>query len=135
MANKLLTITTPKGIISQVKTADSSIKLEYSWNPGFGPDWTAHLNSVQAMFDQEVLRRTDPYVPMDTGLMKTSPIMASDIGGGRLEWATPYAENQYYNTADTRIYDALRGGHWGDRMVVDNLESLAQFAGKAVGSK
>ena len=72
MANSLLTIKTPKGSVYQSKTSNGKTVVKVEWNPGFGPEWTKNLNTVQAMFDEEVLRKTDPYVPMDTGLLKRS---------------------------------------------------------------
>ena len=132
MANDLLKITTPKGTVKQVQGKGGKVSCKIEWASGFGPDWTQKLTGAQAMFDQEVLRRTDPYVSLDTGMLKNTALLASDIGGGQLVWSTPYAAAQYYNTADSRPYDALRGGHWAARMKADNLPQLQDFARKAV---
>lgn len=130
--NGLLKVTTPKGSVMQQKTKSGKVKISVEWDPSFGPDWTEKLNSVQAMFDQEVLRVTEPYVPMDTGLLRRSATLASNIGAGELVYATPYASAQYYDTANSRPYSSKAGGHWGDRMKADNLSHLASFARKAV---
>ena len=82
MENKLLTIKTPKGDIYQQQDKSGKISIQIRWNPGFGPEWTKALNTVQAMFDTEVLRTTDPYVPIDTGMLRRSAQLTSDIGGG-----------------------------------------------------
>lgn len=132
MENKLLTIKTPKGDIYQQQGKSGKISIQIRWNPGFGPEWTKALNTVQAMFDTEVLRTTDPYVPIDTGMLRRSAQLTSDIGGGELVWATPYAAAQYYGTADPRPYSSLAGAHWGERSKADNLSHYAAFVKGAV---
>lgn len=135
MSNKLLKITTPKGIVFQTKTKAGKTTCKIEWNPNFGSGWTDHLNTVQAKFDMEVLRLTDKYVPMQTGMLRRSAQVSSNIGGGELVWSTPYAAQQYYNTASTRSYSATAGSHWGERMKADNIKHLANFARKAVKNK
>lgn len=137
MANRLLTIRTPRGIARQVRNGDGRVELKLEWAGGFGEGWTAHLQGVQAKFDSEVLRVTEPYVPYDTHLLARSADLASDVGGGTLEWATPYAAAQYYGTRDSREYDplALAGGHWGERMKADREPELEEYARKLVKRK
>lgn len=111
---------------------DGNITVEVGWSPSFGPDWTARFQRAQTMLDQEILRMTAPYVPHDTGILEGSALTASNIGSGELVWATPYAAPQYYNTADSRGYDHLRGGHWAERSKADNMAHFEHFARKAV---
>lgn len=124
-----LTIKTP----GDRTVSRDGVTASVHWNPGFGSAWSARFQAAQAMLDEEILRRTEPYVPVDSGVLKSSAPLASDIGGGELVWATPYAAAQYYNTAQTRAYDPLRGGMWFERMKADNLASLEAFARRAVG--
>ena len=135
VSNSLLNITTPKGRVYQYKDKAGEVKVQIEWNKGFGDDWTDHLNTVQAQFDMEVLRLTDPYVPMQTGMLRRSAQLASNIGSGELVWNTPYAAEQYYHTSKSRGYSPTAGAYWGDRMKADNLTHLANFARKAVGNK
>ena len=132
MANPLLTIHTPRGAVIQEQTRTGKVRIHIEWARDFGPRWTAALQGVQARFDEEVLRITEPYVPMYTGMLRTSAKLASSIGDGQLEWATPYAAAQYYGTKDSRPYSAQAGGHWGERMKADNLSYLANFVKKQV---
>ncbi len=132
MVNKLLTVKTPKGDLYQQQGKTGKISIQIRWNPGFGPEWTKALHTVQSMFDTEVLRTTTPYVPMDTEMLRLSAQLASDIGGGELVWATPYAAAQYYDTSDSRPYSSLAGAHWGERSKADNLSHYASFAKGAV---
>lgn len=135
MSNPLLRITTPRGTAFQYRDKNSEVKVKVEWAPSFGGDWTSHLSAVQAKFDTETLRITDKYVPMQTGMLRRSAQLASDIGSGELVWNTPYAARQYYCTARNRSYSATAGAYWGERMKADNLNYLADFARKAVGKK
>ena len=128
MADRKVIISTPRGTVVQ----NRNNKIELNWNTNFSSEWTNTFQKAQAMFDEEVLRITEPYVPFDTHSLARSALIASDIGGGELVWATPYATAQYYDTADTRPYSPLAGGHWGERMKADHLAHLAVFARKAV---
>ena len=132
MENKLLSIQTPKGIVYQQKKENGEILVQIKWDKEFGSGWTKKLNTVQSMFDTEVLRTTEPYVPYDTHLMAHSALLASNIGAGELSWSTPYVIEQYYNTSDSRPYSSLAGAHWGDRSKADNLTHYATFAKGAV---
>lgn len=137
--NDKIIVDTPRGqILERVYTKGKNkgrVYLRMEWKEGFGPDWTKHLQGVQAMFDQEVLRVTEPYVPMNTGLLRRSAQMASNIGGGELDWSTPYAAVQYYGTSDSRSYSPLAGGHWGERMKADRLPQLEKFVKGAACKK
>ena len=81
VSNSLLNITTPKGSVYQYKDKAGEVKVQIEWNKGFGDDWTDHLNTVQAQFDMEVLRLTDPYVPMQTGMQPNSIITHPKAAG------------------------------------------------------
>lgn len=127
--NGLLTVHTPRGNVYQSKTKSGKVRVEMGWRDGFGPDWSHALQSAQARFDEEVIKVTEPYVPIKSSLLRRSAAMASKIGSGQIVYATPYAAAQYYKTADTRAYNEPKaGGHWGDRMKADNLNHLANFA-------
>lgn len=108
------------------------ITLQVDWADSFAADWSAKYSKVQYMLDSEILRRMSPYVPVKTHTLEHSPIYASDIGSGLLVYATTYAAAQYYNTANTRPYDPIRGGHWADRMKADQMPALERFAQRAM---
>ena len=111
------------------------VSLTLHWNPSMGANWAARFNRAQTMLDQEVLRRTDPYVPLDSGLLKDSALLASSIGEGLLVYSTPYAAAQYYNTATTRTYDPQRGGKWFERMKADNADALVAFVRRVMSAQ
>ena len=122
------TIRTP----GTVTVRQNGVTMEIAWEPDFGRRWNERYEKGQFRYDEEVLRMVTPYVPVDTTMLRDSAIVASDIGGGLLEWATNYATKQYYDTADSRIYAPLAGGHWGERCKADNLAHFESFARKVV---
>lgn len=74
----------------------------------------------------EVKRLCDPYVPMNTGVLKNSAQVLTD---GVL-YGQPYAAKQYYENSG---WKTPRGAHWDRRMMADKgreLEkSIAAFCG------
>ena len=57
---------------------------------------TDNCNLAQKWLDNEVIKDTTPYVPMNTGTLYKSAITGSKIGSGVIEYSTPYARNLYY---------------------------------------
>lgn len=130
--NKLLKIKGPRGTATQIQTKNGSIKVRLDWDPNYAPKMQNALQKVQADLDQEVLRLVSPYIPFQTGLLEKSGPISTDIGSGEVIHATPYAGVQFYDTADSRSYDPLRGGHWGPRMKADKLPQIENFVRKRV---
>lgn len=57
------------------------------------------MGAVQKVIDSEVLRRSDPYIPMLSGNLKRSGTTGTVIGSGEVKYIAPYARKQYYNNA------------------------------------
>lgn len=72
----------------------------------FAKRFTARFEPLLA---HEVKRLSDPYVPMDTGVLKNS---ARTVGGS-VWYSTPYARRQYYEHKGA----GLRGARWEQRMM------------------
>ncbi len=51
---------------------------------------------AQKYLDNIVLKDTDKYVPMRTGILAKSGIIGTRIGSGELEYSAPYARKVYY---------------------------------------
>ena len=107
------------------------IRIRLTFRPGFARDRQAAFERAQFAFSQKVAAVVDPYVPFDTGTLKTSVRTASDFKGGMLVYNTPYARRQYYLHpqgeglhGDSR----LRGSYWGQRALADHKEELVRFA-------
>lgn len=86
---------------------------------------------VQKTVDSEVLRYCDPYVPFDTGALKTSGITATVIGSGEVVYNTPYARRQYYENSGKS--GGLRGKQWFERMKADRKEDILRAAKAEAG--
>lgn len=67
------------------------MNTQYTLNR-FGKKYT----KAQKWLDNEVLKDSDPYVPMRTGRLRDSGIHGTDIGSGRVIYNTPYASRCYY---------------------------------------
>ncbi len=85
------------------------------------------FSKAQKVLDSEVLRRCDPYVPMDTGNLKRSGITGTVIGSGEIVYTAPYARRQYYSTHfrhKRANKSGLRGAYWFERMKVDQKDDI-----------
>lgn len=128
----MFTLKTPKGELVKVQGTDGKVSMEIRWNPGFGPQMTENIRGIQQFVDSEVLRLCDELVPKDTGILKQSGIMNTQIGSGEVKYRTPYARRWYYMPA--AFNDApRRGNYWfermkqngGKRQILDGAKKLA----------
>lgn len=110
----------------QFRERESGADLE----PGFAAKRNAQFSRKQMFVDSEVLRRCSPRVPFKTGMLEKSGKLGTDVGSGEVDYIAPYAAMQYYETADTRPYDANRGAHWFERMKVAEKEDILRGADK-----
>jgi hypothetical protein len=132
MANNL-TITTPRGKVFTVTLKNGSTKAALEWAPDFGSRYTGNFTRAQQFIDSEVLRHCDPLVPKDTGMLKTSGIIGTVVGSGEVSYIAPYSAYQYYKTAQSRPYDANRGGKWFERMKAVHKDAILRGALKIAG--
>lgn len=92
----------------------------------------------------EVKRLSDPYVPMQSGLLKNQSVIASD--GSTLTYTQPYAHYQWYGKAmagrapkkytgkDLDYHGGpMRGSHWVERMLADKSKEIASNLEKYIG--
>lgn len=84
---------------------------------------------IQKYIDSEVLRLSEPYMPFQSGMLKSSGQIGTVVGSGLVVYNTPYARYQYYGyvmvgkapkqLTDRRIaYHGApkRGAYWFERM-------------------
>ncbi|MCQ5130298.1 minor capsid protein [Butyricicoccus faecihominis] len=86
-------IETPRGTVFHTKDGKTARLV---WNPGFQDTWQGRYDRAQMFVDNEVLRRSDPLIPFQTGMLKKSGILGTIIGSGEVEWIAPYARYLYY---------------------------------------
>lgn len=132
-----IVIKTPRGCI-----VNNGSKAELKWDSSFAKNRTAGFNKIQVFIDSEVLRLCDPYVPMDTGMLKKSGILGTVVGSGEVIYIAPYAKNQYYNNKgngrqginkhNSHNYKCLRGSYWFERMKADHKNEIFEGAKKIV---
>lgn len=56
----------------------------------------AAIGRAQAALDVQVIKDSNFYCPQAEGTLQASALTTSEIGKGRVLWATPYARRQYY---------------------------------------
>lgn len=98
-----------------LKTAEE-IKAEHGLEEG---------GSVQQYIDGAVISYCEPYVPYDTGALKSSPYSFSPPGEGRVVYGVDYARKQYN---ENKGGDGLRGARWFERMKADRLDDIVEGA-------
>lgn len=103
-------------------------KITLCWATGFSKIHSNMFNRKQAIVDSEVLRYCSPLIPFRTGTLVRSGTVGTVIGSGLVQYSTPYARFQYYSTAQTRSYDANRGGMWFERMKTAHKQDILRAA-------
>ncbi len=105
-------IITPRGAI--IQTQNGKAKLE--WNTTF-QRWQGNFSAAQRFVDSEVLRLSEPYIPLLTSMLIKSGILGTNIGSGVVEWIAPYAKAQYFSKRKPGSQTGpLRGPQWFERM-------------------
>lgn len=132
---KELRIQTPRGTLYTRTAKSGTIKAVLKWDEGFGQERTRRLQDGQKYIDSEVLRLDAPYMPIKTGMLIRSGDLGTVIGSGEVSYIAPYAAVQYYKTATSRSYDAMRGARWFERMKIDHKDQLLRAAAKITGGK
>lgn len=122
-------IKTPRGVVSVSKFG----KAKLTWSEDFSKRRGEQFDAVQKMVDSEVLRQSDPYVPMRTGMLKKSGILGTVIGEGVVKYIAPYARQNYYTNAgrgrEGTQNGGLRGKYWFERMKADHKDEIRDKSG------
>ena len=124
-------IETPKGKV----VIGPNGKAELKFNSGFGPKWTRRYSEAQKFVDSEVLRYSEPFIPLRTGTMIKTGILGTDIGSGKVQWIAPYSQDQYYGgrKSGTSKTGPLRGRYWFERMKQIHGKKIVAGAKKIAG--
>lgn len=134
-------IETPRGKVIQTKSG----KAKLIWADDFQPSRENQFDNAQAFVDSEVLRLSNPYIPMQSSMLQKSGILGTTIGTGEVTYNTPYARYQYYGKVmvgrapkqltdkDLTYHGApMRGALWFERMKADKKEQIFRGAAKFV---
>jgi len=124
-------IETPRGSIVVTKGG----KAQLVWNTNFQPKWQSRYSTAQKFVDSEVLRRSAPYTPMQTGMLIKSGDLGTDIGGGEVQWIAPYARRQYYSSRKVGSETGpQRGPYWFERMKALHGKKIMAGARRIAGT-
>lgn len=55
------------------------------------------VDKAQVVLDEQVLKDSNYYIPMDTHNLEMSGVRSTEVGSGLVTWDTPYARRLYYN--------------------------------------
>ena len=116
------------------ETKNGSVKMRVEWNPDCGPKMTVGFNKAQQFIDSECLKLCDLKIPKDTGILKQSGIMNTNIGEGKIVYRTPYARRWYYMPAQFQGAPQ-RGNYWFTRMAQQYKAQILDGAKKLAGAK
>lgn len=86
------------------------------------------IHKAQKYIDSEIVRRSDPLVPFDTGMLKKSGITGTKIGTGVIAYNSPYAKKQYFKGRAT----GLRGRKWVRRMWTSDKADILENSQKII---
>lgn len=104
-------IETPRG-----KITVAGGKAVLTMNANFQPKWQKRFSKAQVFVDSEVLRLSEPYTPLLTGILIKTGILGTEIGSGLVQWIAPYARYQYYLPRKPGSQTGpLRGPFWFER--------------------
>ena len=98
------------------------------WAGNFATAKNAMLLRKQKVIDSEVLRYCAPLIPFRTAALTRSDTIGTVIGSGNVQYTTPYARFQYYQTAQSRSYDRRRGAKWFERMKTAHKADIRRAA-------
>jgi hypothetical protein len=131
-------IETPRGTIIVNKGGKAELKwntANFTGHSGNGGSWQDHYSNAQKFVDSEVLRLSEPYTPLRTGMLIKSGTLGTDIGSGTVKWIAPYAKAQYYSSRKPGSETGpLRGPAWFERMKQVSGKTILAGARKIAGS-
>ena len=125
-------IKTPRGKI--IKTKNGSARLV--WNSNFRPKWQRRHSQAQMFVDSEVLRLSEPFIPLQTGMLVKSGILGTEVGSGKVEWIVSYVRRHYYGKRKPGSETgAHRGPRWFERMKAVHKSAIIRGARRLAGGK
>ena len=94
-----------------------NFNASFRWGPNGGPRGMIERRKqvAHAALDAVVIKDTNPYVPMLTGMLASSPMRSRTVG--RIVYDTPYARRLYYgrNFNFTKAFNPQAGAFWFKR--------------------
>lgn len=136
MAKREKYIEKPQGILYKVKGDDGVIKVELKWNENFVPKYNTKFLEAQKIVDGMVLKFSEPYIPLVTGILIKSGILGTVVGTGEVIYTAPYSKKVYYDSQPPpRGNGNMRGNYWFERMKADRKDEILKKAQKSMSEK
>lgn len=105
-----------KPIDSRINVFKGS-KAGLYWHADFYPKWSGRYNRAQQFVDSEIIRYSEPFTPLRTGMLIKSGTLGTHPGSGLVAWIAIYARRQYYAARKPGSETGpLRGPFWFERM-------------------
>lgn len=93
---------------------------------------------VQSFVTNEILKLSDPYVPLDEAELYENPGRLRNSGrveGTDVVWSTPYARRLYYSKGYQFQGAPMRGEDWVDRMLQNGGITKIENGARRIASK
>lgn len=97
---------------------------------------------VQCVVDETFIRGVEPYVPLDTGLLKSSVLLHTVVGSGEIVWnAENKARRLYYGEMDWNWSNGgvqqggFRGPYWANRYIQNGGQEEVENAARKEAGK
>lgn len=124
----------PRGKIIITKSGRAQLRFKLAWRNNFKRKWQQRYDTAQRFVDSEVIRLSEPFTPLQTGMLVKSSILGTNIGSGEVTWIAPYARKQYYGTRKPGSETgALRGPRWFERMKAIHKSAIIRGARRRAG--
>jgi hypothetical protein len=129
-------IQNPRGKIIVTKTGKARLYMKMEWRKEFRARHQNRYDRAQNFVDSEVIRQSEPYIPLLTGTLKKSGLLGTVPGNGEVAWIVPYARANYYSARKVgSATGPLRGPYWFQRMKEVKGESIIKKARKIAGGE
>jgi hypothetical protein len=127
-------IETPRGKVIITRAGKSQLRFTARWRKNFKRKWSNRYGGAQTYVDSEVLRLSEPYIPLRTGMLIKSGILGTNIGSGLVQWIAPYARPQYYNQRKPGSQTGpQRGPYWFERAMGVHRDKIITGARRIAG--
>lgn len=87
---------------------------------------------AQIWFDNELLKLSDIYVPLDKGDLKQSGIDNTILGQGMITYSTPYARRLWFGDDFNFVGAPIKRSRWTEWAFMYNREALIQGIEKII---
>lgn len=112
-----------------------TFNARFRWNSGGGPAKVKTRKIIaHAALDSQIKKDTNPFVPMVTGTLASSPMRASKVG--TIVYDTPYARRLFYGTKFkfTKTFHPAAGPKWTERSKAMWMEKWTELVRKVLAT-